>query len=68
MLTRFIVDDIEYIHPDCIGGGYSVYVRPIVQIYNGDQRLAPMHVNGNSPKKGLMDSEVDEDYLKEYWS
>lgn len=67
MTTQFLVDDILYTRPDNRGGPQSVYIRQMIQIFDGDQRLAPMHVHGNKPKLGLMDSEIDEEYLKEYW-
>lgn len=65
MNVAFTVDDIEYIHPYLTS---SVYVRFMVQIYDGDQRLCPMIVMNNRPKKGLMDSDIDENYVDEYWS
>lgn len=65
MTTAFVVDDIEYVHPYHTA---SVYVRFMVQIYDGDQRLCPMVVMNNRPKKGLMDSDIDEDYVAGYWS
>lgn len=68
MQTYFVVDDIEYIHPDTSLGRFSVYVRPMIQILNGDQRLCPMTVVNNRPKDGLMDSEIDENFVSYYWS
>ena len=65
MQTYFTVDDITYVHPDV--GSYSVYVRPMIQIYDQDMRLCPMMVRDNKPKGGLMDSEIDEEFLSWYW-
>lgn len=63
-MYEFEVDGIEYIHPYYTA---SVYVRPFMQLFEVDARLAPMSVNNNKPKGGLMDSEVDEEWVKEYW-
>ena len=60
----FEVDGIHYEHPFY---NASVYVRPMFQLFEVDARLAPMHVSNNRPKAGLMDSEIDEEWLKEYW-
>jgi hypothetical protein len=62
--VSFVVDGIEYIRP-CYTN--SVYVRQIMQFFEMDARLAPMVVKNNKEKAGLMDSEVDEEYLREYW-
>ena len=70
METRFVLDHIDYVHPDLdyrTPGGFSVYVRPMIQIYDQDMRLCPMIVINNKPKAGLMDSEIDEDFLDSYW-
>lgn len=62
--STFEVDGIEYIHPFNTA---SVYVRPMMQLFAVDARLSPMKVTDNKPKNGLMDSEVDEEWVKEYW-
>lgn len=67
MITQFVVDGIEYNRPNTNGAPQSVYIRYLIQVFDDDQRLAPMRVYDNKPKSGLMDSEVDEDFLKEYW-
>jgi hypothetical protein len=67
METRFVVDGIEYNHPHSFFGNYAVCVRPIFQFINDDGRLRSMTVYDNKPKGGLMDSEIDEEFLKEYW-
>lgn len=63
-LNNFEVNGITYVHPLFTS---SVYVRPIFQFYEIDERLCAMRVENNTPKAGLMDSEVDEEWLKEYW-
>lgn len=60
----FEVDGIHYEHPFY---NASVYVRPMIQLLEPDVRLVPMCVSNNRPKAGLMDSEVDEEWLKECW-
>lgn len=62
--ATFEVDGIIYTYPY---SNDSVYIRRMFQIYYGDERLSPMRVVGNSPKAGLMDSEVDEQWVRRYW-
>lgn len=65
----FEVDGITYVHPyEVWSQSESVYVRPIFQIYEDGARLVQMRVNDNTPKGGLMDSPIDEAYLKGYWN
>lgn len=59
-----IVDGIRYEHPWYTA---SVYIRPMIQIYDIDARLCPMVIRNNTPKGGLMESEVDDKYVEEYW-
>lgn len=62
----FEIDGINYMHPYDAWND-SVYVRPMIQIFDDGARLLPMHVNDNTPKRGLMDSPVDEDFVKCFW-
>lgn len=63
----FEVDGIEYHHPFNLDGRRaSVTVRPIIQ-FRPDSVAAVMNVYGNKPKLGLMDSEVNEQWVKEFW-
>lgn len=67
-IDLFEVDGIKYIHPKHSNhdGYLSVHIRPMIQLRTDD--YAPfMTVNNNKPKLGLMDSEVDEKFLKENW-
>lgn len=64
MAKSFKVDGILYTHPWHTA---SVYIRPMIQLLEFDAKLSPMKVIGNSPKAGLMDSEVDEERVRRYW-
>ncbi len=63
----FEVDGIEYHHPHNLDGRQpTVTVRPMIQLRT-DYTSSYMIIFNNKPKGGLMDSDVDEEYLKEYW-
>lgn len=64
VIDSFEVDGIEYSHPYYTA---SVCARQIIQILDGDARLCPMVIKNNKPKAGLMDSEVDEEWVEKYW-
>jgi len=64
---NFEVDGITYVHPHD-EWNESVYVRPIIQIYDDGARLVKMCVKNNIPKGGLMDSPVDEVFVRGYWN
>ena len=65
--TTFEIDGIQYTHPYFSYNMDSVYVRPLMQIFEGDARLCPMRVKDNIPKNGLMDSDVDDSFVTAYW-
>lgn len=67
METLFVIDGIKYVHPHALLREPSVFVRSMISILNGEQRLCPMFVDGNTPKQGLMDSEIDEEFVNNYW-